>query len=208
MSKYYPPEYEVEQFNCIHCGVFARQEWHYLFHREAARYFTDQIQYCYCIHCSQKSYWYDKKMIIPAESPIQPPHPDMPNEIINEYNEARTIFNGSPRASAALLRLAVQKLVMVLGEKGKNINDDIKSLVDKGLPVLVQQAFDICRVVGNTAVHPGEIDLNDTPEIAQSLFKMINFIIDDRITKPNEISELYKNLPESAKEAIEKRDSK
>jgi len=78
-------------------------------------------------------------MIIPSDSPVQPPHPDMPEEIIAEYNEARSIFGRSPRASAALLRLAVQKLVSVLGEKGDNINQDIKSLVAKGLTVQVQQ---------------------------------------------------------------------
>ncbi|WP_197053860.1 DUF4145 domain-containing protein [Chitinibacter sp. ZOR0017] len=137
-----------------------------------------------------------------------PPHSDMPAEIIDEYNEARSIFAKSPRASAAMLRLAVQKLVKILGEKGENINQDIKALVEKGLPVQVQQALDFCRVVGNNAVHPGEINLNDSPEIAQNLFSMINFIVEDRISRPKQIENLYMSLPEGARKSIEKRDEK
>lgn len=94
-----------------------------------------------------------------------------------------------------------------LGEQGKNINEDIKSLVAKGLSPVVQKALDVCRVVGNNAVHPGELDINDTPEIAHQLFKMINFIVEDRITKPKEIQALFDQLPPGAVEAIAKRDA-
>ena len=146
-------------------------------------------------------------MIIPAEAPVAPSHPDMPAKILGEYDEARSIFARSPRAAVALLRLAVQKLMSELGEKGDNINEDIKSLVAKGLPAQVQQAFDYCRVVGNNAVHPGEINLNDTPEMGQHLFSMLNFIVEDRITRPKQIAALYERLPQAAKTAVQKRDT-
>ena len=165
------------------------------------------IKTSFCEHCKNIAYWYEKKMIVPTDSVVPPPHTDMPVGILGEYNEARDIFGRSPRAAVALLRLAIQKLMSELGEKGENINADIKSLVSKGLPVQVQQAFDYCRVVGNNAVHPGEINLNDSPEMGQSLFSMINFIVEDRITRSKQISELYGKLPESAREAIEKRDA-
>jgi hypothetical protein len=125
-----------------------------------------------------------------------------------DYMEARDIFARSPRAAAALLRLCIQKLLASLGEKGKNINEDIASLVAKGLPVTVQRALDYCRVIGNNAVHPGEINLNDTPEIAQHLFGMVNFIVEDRITRPREIDQLYANIPDASRKAIEERDRK
>lgn len=206
MNKYYPPQYNVKQFNCIYCGVFSAQSWNGLYYG----YRSDQlspIKYCICGHCGQITYWHEERMIIPAEAPVAPPHPDMPGSIVDEYQEARSIFVRSPRAAVAILRLAIQKLMPELGEKGGNINSDIKSLVAKGLPVQVQQAFDFCRVIGNNAVHPGEINLNDTPEMGQHLFDMINFIIEDRITRPKQIAQLYAQLPESARAAIDKRDS-
>ncbi|MGZ5077451.1 MAG: DUF4145 domain-containing protein [Methylobacter sp.] len=146
-------------------------------------------------------------MIIPLEAPVPLAHEDMPESCIQEYNEARSIVALSPRAACALLRLALQKLMTELGEKGKNINVDIGSLVNKGLPVQVQQALDFCRVVGNNAVHPGEIEINDTPEIAHNIFTMMNFIIEDRITRPKKIQELYAQLPEGTRNAIEARDT-
>lgn len=94
----------------------------------------------------------------------------------------------------------------LLGQTHRTIDDDIKALVAQGLPVQVQQALDYCRVVGNNAVHPGEINLQDTPEMAQRLFEMVNFIVEDRIAHPKQIQALYGKLPEDAREKIAKRD--
>ena len=138
MSKYYPPEDQMKQFHCIHCAVFAKQKWGILsfgYHSTS----KSPISVCQCEHCDGLSYWYESRMIIPAEAPVAPPHADMPASVIDEYHEARSIFARSPRAAVALLRLAIQKLMPELGEKGENINADIKSLVAKGLPVQVQQ---------------------------------------------------------------------
>jgi len=206
MTKYFPPTDQIQQFHCIHCGVYAKQKWNVLYFGYQSIN-ASPLTYCVCEHCHEISYWCEGRMIIPAEAPVAPPHPDMPKSIIEEYQEARSIFARSPRAAVALLRLAIQKLMHELGEKGENINADIKALVSKGLPVQVQQAFDFCRVIGNNAVHPGEINLNDTPEMGQHLFSMLNFIVEDRITRPKHIASLYAQLPQSARDAIEKRDA-
>lgn len=71
----------------------------------------------------------------------------------------------------------------------------------------MQKALDFCRVVGNNAVHPGEIEINDTPEVAQNLFAMMNFIVEDRIARPKQIQALYLQLPEGARKAVEARDT-
>lgn len=147
-------------------------------------------------------------MVYPLTGNVEMANADLPDDIKNDYNEAKDIVIISPRGAAALLRLAVQKLCVHLGEKGKNINDDIESLVKKGLPKTMQQALDSVRVVGNNAVHPGTIDLNDKIEIAYALFGFVNVICEVLISQPKKIQEFYeKNIPESIRNGIEKRDS-
>ncbi|MGH1382603.1 MAG: DUF4145 domain-containing protein [Shewanella xiamenensis] len=203
MSKYYPPTFEGENFHCIKCGVYAKQSWHPMVIVNHGR---SEFMASSCHHCWEFCFWYKGRMIVPSEAPVPPAHLDLPENCQEEYAEARDIVARSPRAAAALLRLCVQKLMIELGEKGKNINDDIGSLVKKGLPVEVQQALDYCRVIGNNGVHPGEIELSGDPAIAHSIFEMINFIVEDRISRPKKIADLYGKLPEGALKAVEKRD--
>jgi len=93
-----------------------------------------------------------------------------------------------------------------LGEKGENINEDIKNLVKKGLNPLVQKSLDSLRITGNNAVHPGTINIEEQSEKVLKLFDLLNFIADKMITEPKEISSFYDELPDTSKEAIEKRD--
>ena len=95
-----------------------------------------------------------------------------------------------------------------LGEPGKNINDDIKSLVKKGLPVGIQKAFDSLRVYGNEAVHPEEIDLTNDSETVSKLFGFMNLIVYHMIIVPKELDELYAGIPQKKKDGIVVRDSK
>ena len=131
----------------------------------------------------------------------------MPVEVKDDYEEAARIYIKSPRGAAALLRLAIQKLMIHLGQDGKNINDDIAALVAKGLPPLIQQSLDVVRVTGNNAVHPGQLDANDS-KVAEQLFPLVNLIIEYQISLPKRSKELYDALPDGARAAIDKRDEK
>jgi hypothetical protein len=205
-DRWYPPKFGDKQFHCPLCHVFADQNWFDLVINLPGTRAGTRFKASYCAHCGNRSFWYEERLIVPTESSAEIAHPDLPEDCHPDYNEARDICARSPKGAAALLRLALQKLLVHLGGSGKSINDDIKSLVSKGLPGQVQQALDVCRVVGNNAVHPGELDIADTPEIAHQLFRMINFIVDDRITRPREIQALYQQLPGGARDAIAKRD--
>jgi hypothetical protein len=104
------------------------------------------------------------------------------------------------------MRLVIQKLCAYLGEKGRNIDDDIASLVRKGLNPLVQRSLDIVRVVGNEAVHPGTIDLTDDRNTALQLLGLVNAIAEQMISHPKAVKEMYNALPSAKLEAIQRRD--
>jgi hypothetical protein len=131
---------------------------------------------------------------------------DLPPDVRRDYEEASQILDASPRGAAALLRSAIEKLCKELGESGKNLNDDIASLVRKGLDMRVRQALDVVRVIGNNAVHPGQIDLRDDRATAETLFGLVNLICEKMITEPKHVEAVYAKLPEAARKAIEQRD--
>lgn len=160
-----------------------------------------------CFHCKQVAVWRFRSMIYPTRGDVPPANADLPEEIRPDYEEAASILNASPRGAAALLRLAVQKLCKHLDQPGKNINDDIAALVAAGLSPTVQKALDAVRVIGNEAVHPGELDIRDDRDTATSLFNLINLIVQRMITDPREAEEVYALLPQTKRDQIDKRDS-
>jgi hypothetical protein len=206
MNKHYPPEFEKEEFNCIHCGVFARQNWEQV--RTASRFIGYSL--CTCVHCNKTSLWKNdtETILDPMATIYMPSHEEMPDQIKVIYDEALSVVDLSPKASAALLRLAIQNLMPLIGANIGKLDKDIAKLVAEGLPQEIQQALDFCRVIGNNAVHPNELNLDDTPEMAHAMFEMLNFIVEEKISKPKRVKELFSRLPTGALEAIEKRDKK
>jgi hypothetical protein len=151
--------------------------------------------------------WFKEKMVVPDSSAAPPPAQDMPDDVKEDYDEARSVLSRSPRSSSALLRLAVQKLCIDLGGGGKNLNEDIGTLVKKGLPFQIQQALDVVRVIGNNQVHPGVLDIRDDPDSAAALFGLINMTVEVMITQPKHVQALFNKLPANAQQQIQKRDA-
>jgi len=208
-EKYAPPGFMKDAFNCPHCGAYAHQLWYK--GAKEDRYTSSKVKglsISFCERCGRYAIWVHERMVYPSFSIAPLPVEDMPENIKEDFLEARNIVNASPRAAAALLRLALQKLMIHLGEKGENLNEDIANLVKRGLPAKIQKALDAVRVIGNNAVHPGKIDLKDDVETATALFELLNMIVEVMITQPKRINEIYSKIPESTRKAIERRNQK
>jgi hypothetical protein len=206
-------------FHCVYCDVLATQAWKALVVPGRSGNTNTAVRICTCFNCDGVSYWLaPERMLSTAENPSAPmlwplssvvapgPHTDMPEDAREDYDEARSIVERSPRGAAALLRLALQKLMVDLGEEGKDINKDIGSLVNKGLAAEVQQALDAVRVIGNECVHPGELDMKDDRETAVALFGILNFIVAQRITQAKRIQHVYGLIPANKLAGIQGRD--
>jgi hypothetical protein len=207
---YEAPFFNNDAFTCPHCNAFAAMHWHYLQLLGISK--PIQLKLATCHRCGDFSIWrvtdnYNSGTMVYPTIQIAPlPNSDLPQNCMQDYLEARVISNNSPRGAAALLRLCIQKLCVDLGGNGKNINGDISKLVENGLPITIQKALDIVRVIGNNAVHPGEISVADQPETVFALFNLVNLIVDNQITQPKQVSELFNTLPDGAKDAIDRRD--
>lgn len=207
-DNYKSPQFKESAFNCPYCGAYSNIKWYYLFYSDKGYTYFENYTGAKCSCCDKFTIWKGKEMIYPVLSTAPMPHVDMPQNVKDIYLEAREISSKSPKGASALLRLALQMLCNQLVGGNKNINDMIAELVKNGLPPTLQQAFDLVRIVGNNAVHPGCISFNDNPDMTDKLFGLLNLIVEYMIAKPKEISEFYDNtIPANLKQAIAKRDS-
>lgn len=209
---YESPAYFKKSFTCPHCKAFSRHwKWGYgLRNSQEGAYHEDAVgaaclKIAICEACREHTIWYMEMQVYPNVVTAPPPNPDMPDDVKADYLEAARILSSSPRGTAALLRLAIQKLMVSLGQQGKNINDDIKALVAAGLSPMIQQALDVVRVTGNNAVHPGLINVDDVATAGQ-LFPLINLIVESQISHPARVESMYNALPKGILDSIERRD--
>jgi len=201
-----PPGFQQSAFNCPFCNAFSNQSWFATKTPQGS--FLEDTYICFCANCKRYSIWYEEQMVYPDFEMVEVPNGDLSGEIRSDYEEAASIIQKSPRGSAALLRLAIQKLCKQLGQPGKDLNTDIGNLVKNGLPVKVQESLDVLRVVGNESVHPGTLDVRDDKATAVALFRLVNFIAEKMISEPKEIEAIYNKLPDEKKQQIQKRDGK
>lgn len=213
-GKYVSPELNLDAFNCPYCGAYASMKWYNVDNHNGTYgpKLNFELKSAKCERCDMYSIWAEGTMIIPSNSNAPMPNEDMPISVKQLYEEARGIVNKSPRGAAALLRLALDKLCDEIDEECRKpkyngkISDKIGILVKNGLSEQLQQAFDFVRVTGNDAVHElGLIDVQDNPEIATTLFGLLNFIVEKMITDKKKIEGLYNLIPESRREKIKER---
>lgn len=216
---YVEPEISKSAFHCPICGTYSHMDWFHFGRNQAPRPYTEAE----CSHCKKCSLWLIEEtenrngyitpikgiMLFPDTGIAPLPEPDMPTDVKRDYEEAARISSKSPRGSAALLRLSLQKLCKHLGKDGENINSDIRALAqDNVLPPMVIKVADTVRITGNNAVHPGEMADEDFDHVSSKLFDLLNFIVKKAITEPKELEALYNRVPENPRASAEKQDAK
>jgi Domain of unknown function (DUF4145) len=230
---YLPPSYKGRRFSCPHCHALTGRTWSA--EGVAVRLPSDRspssaVEIERCQACGGTTLWLgligggtqiggeylrtnlhltgNPELIWPPTLSAPPANPDLPDGMRRDFEEARSIVDASPRGAAALLRLVIQKLCKDLGATGRDLDADIAQLVDEqDLRPAVQRMLDVVRVVGNNAVHPGQMDLSDDRATATALFELVNRIVDELISEPKRLDALYSQLPEAARQHIEQRDS-
>lgn len=189
-----PPAPNEPHFVCPHadCQVDSTMTWWsvYVGHNKEH---DKQARRAHCHTCMESSYWIGDQMVWPAPLLGDQASVDLPADVLELYNEARVVVSASPRAAAALLRLAVERLVVHLGEETGKLHVRIGRLKKRGdITRRTIDALDAVRITGNAAVHEGQIDPvgDDDLPIALLLFQVVNRIAEDTIGMGRRVTEL------------------
>lgn len=125
-------------------------------------------------------------------------YPDyIPKAIREDYEEACSIVNLSPKASATLCRRCLQGMIRDFWKISKNtLYEEINELKDK-IPVSQWSAIDSTRSIGNIGAHM-EKDVNVIVDIepneAKQLIKLIELLIDKWYVARNDEQQLLKSI--------------
>jgi len=84
---------------------------------------------------------------------------EVPSHISQDYNEAISVIDCSPKAAAALSRRCLQAMLADNGYKHKNLVDQIKTVLaesdrDRIVPASLRETLDVVRSFGNFSAHP------------------------------------------------------
>ena len=132
------------------------------------------------------------------------PERDMPEDAKKAYEEARAIVGVSPRGAGAILRLALEFLLLKLGVNPKsNLEAAIKELEDKGLRHDTARLLHTLRFRGNDATHPEvRTDGADTAEGVLMNMELLNMVTRELITEPRKRNEALATLTPDQRERI------
>ena len=123
MLAYIQPQNNAKSFTCPHCGTVSQMIYFGVsWKKDKSRWnlATENASYMHvaiCQNCDRPIIWIDDEYVYPEIIGIEA-NADMPEAVKALYNEAAIIYNKSPRAACALLRLAVERLCNELGETG------------------------------------------------------------------------------------------
>jgi hypothetical protein len=133
-----------------------------------------------CHDCNGFALWVGDRLVFPINVEKTP-------ELVEEDLEhAAAIFNKSPREATALMRVCIQKLVPLLKQDGKSLNDYMSSLVRKGLEVEIQQAMEVLQVLQNDPGQPANLETQEDKEMALRFLGSLKAVLERRMLKTDE----------------------
>ena len=123
------------------------------------------------------------------------PNEDLTNEQKQLFNEAKDIFDISPKAAGALLRCVIERILRdkfqgKLGQSllGKILNDEE---VKKELGGELIEMCNACKLIGNDAAHSSLMIYEDeSKQEIELLFELINAIAEELLSKPRKRQEM------------------
>jgi Domain of unknown function (DUF4145) len=189
-----PPALRAPHFVCPHCGVDAQQLWQDAdFPARGTGEVDSALLRAECVLCHRRSYWIAGEMVWPHPTVGVAPPPDLAADLVDLYDEARSVAPISPRAATALLRLLVDRLVASLGAADGTLEDRIASLAAEGhLPAQVTEGLAAVRVQGSDGLRPGQIDADeeDDAAVVELLCLLVKAIVETTITLRRRRAEL------------------
>lgn len=150
---------------------------------------------CECQKCGCHSLMQNGQLEWPKPVGV-PASKHMPDLVQQPYDEAQTVLDDSPWAACILLRIALERLCDHLGGTGSNLFKRIESL---SLNASEQAIWDAIRKAGNAAAHENADRLfeyrdNMQPNIAITISKFVNLIVESHVASRVEAQEILKML--------------
>jgi hypothetical protein len=170
-----------------------------------------ELQYGFCPECralivllrSGTYRWVDDRgeiVTVTSEEVIYPKSvmhlvdPLIPDKYRVPFNEAYSVLNLSPKASAALSRRLLQSILWdEYNLKRRNLETEIAEFIQiNGIPAEISESVDVVRNVGNFAAHPskyqntGEI-VDVEPGEAEWLLEVLDALLDFRFVQPAKV---------------------
>ena len=148
-----------------------------------------------CYNCKGFTVWVRDRLVFPVRGDEPPDVVEVDfeevaedvEEVSEDFEEAAAILNKYPRAAAALIRICIQNMMPLLKQTGKNLDENISSLLRRGLEVQIQQAMDVLQVIRRNPGQESHVDLRDETAIATRMFESLKEILERRMLKnPNQ----------------------
>ena len=208
------PELLNQSFQCFYCKITTQHEWRELRSVDIAgtTHYSrleglENFKISLCYHCNRIAMWHGDKTIFPNVTHQPPAHADMPEHIQSIYEEAASISRLSPRASCALMRHALEKLVKHMGYTD-GLFDNIGQMYQEGLiDNTIKDSLDIVRLTGNDSLHGNQIDMDDQTNV-DYMFELINEIVESLMASPKRRKDLLEKFGPNRLDSIKNRDSK